>query len=117
MTVGSSGTAAERFVDVTARPRILPALCCGTVTAKSAVNMLTVPPIRSVIAAGPLLYGTGFIFTPAMLESISEDTCCEVLAYAKLTCPGFAFARSTNSFNVFAGKSLFTATISGTEPM
>ena len=115
--MGRSGTAATRVIEVTARPRILPALCCGTVTAKSAVNIITWPPIRSVIAAGPLLYGIAFILMPAMLDSISDDTCWEVLAYAKLTWPGLARAKSTNSFRVLAGTSLLTATISGTDPM
>ena len=34
----------------------------------------------------------------------------------KLSVPGLALARSMNSFSVLAGTSLFTATISGTEP-
>jgi hypothetical protein len=117
LTVGSSGTAAERLLLVTARPRILPPLCWGTVTAKSAVNIITWPPIRSVMAAGPLLYGMLLNVTPAMLASMAEDTSCEVLALAALTWPGLALARSMNSLSVLAGTSLFTATISGTEPM
>ena len=68
-SVGTSGTSGERVSPDTARMRILPALCCGTVTAKSAVNIITWPPMRSVIAAGPLLYGMGFILMPAMLDS------------------------------------------------
>ncbi len=52
-----------------------------------------------------------------MLASISLDTSCEVLALANVTCVGLDLARSTNSLRVLAGTSLFTATISGTEPM
>ena len=48
---------------------------------------------------------------------ISDDTSCEVLALAKVTWPGLALARSTNSRRFLAGTSLLTATISGTEPM
>jgi hypothetical protein len=54
-TVGSSGMAGERLVEVTASPRTLPPFTCGSITAKSAVNIITWPPMRSIIAAGPAL--------------------------------------------------------------
>jgi hypothetical protein len=54
---------------------------------------------------------------PAMLASISVDTSCDVLALAKVTLPGLALARATSSRRFFAGTSLLTATISGTDPM
>ena len=86
-------------------------------TAKSAVNNITCPPIRSVMAAGPLLYGTLVIWNPAMLASISDDTSCDVLALATVSMLGLLLARVTSSGRVLAGTSLLTATISGTEPM
>ena len=65
----------------------------------------TCPPIASVSACAPPLYGMFCMRTPASMlktspamrepDALPDD--------AKLICPGRAFANAMNSFSVFAG--------------
>ncbi|MCY1371511.1 hypothetical protein D9M69_586610 [compost metagenome] len=69
--VGVSGMAGERCGEVTASARSVPAFTCGS-TPGIVVNMKSIwPPIRSVIAGPPPLYGTCVNCSLAALLNIS----------------------------------------------
>src|SRR5207237_6295991 len=71
--VGTSGNAAERCSDVTASGRILPLFTAPTAGPSEEKSIGIWPPIRSVIAGPPPLYGTCRSLAPVTLLKYSPE--------------------------------------------
>src|SRR5205814_9880135 len=74
--VGTSGNAAERLSDVTASARILPDFTAPTEGPSDENSIGTCPPIRSVIAGPPPLYGTCSSTAPVTFLKYSPERWC-----------------------------------------
>ncbi len=74
-TVGSSGTAAERFALVTATARNLPDFTCGIADSMLLNISDTWPASRSIVAGAAPLYGICVSLTPAIMLKSSPARC------------------------------------------
>src|SRR5438132_12099160 len=74
-TVGTSGSAAERFAPATASARKVPAVTCGSVVAIGATATWISPVMRAGKMPASPLYGTGWMSIPAAVLNISMVRC------------------------------------------
>ena len=103
--VGTSGTAGERRLPVTARPRSWPPRIT-VAAADSDVTMIGVwPPTAELIAGPPPLNGTCTRSRPCLSLNSSPTirTCVAAPDEANVYLPGFAFTTSTSCCTVCAG--------------
>src|SRR6185503_4982615 len=112
---GTSGSAADRLAEVTARPRSVPAFTCGEVGG-SAENAIGVwPAIADWMAGAAPPNGT------LVASSLSSSLNSSAASCGVVPMPGLAieylfgsfFRTSINSFTVFAGKLAFTTRMFG----
>src|SRR4029453_15257097 len=98
-TVGTSGSAGARVLEVTASARSLPALICGSDGGRLSNISCTWPLRRSAKAGALPLYGTCVICTPAITLKSSPDRWIDVPLPddAKLSFPGLALAQAMSS--------------------
>src|SRR5215470_18418270 len=115
--VGTFGSWAARLAELMATGKTLLVELSSTVAGIGAKYIWTSPRTTAVVASGAPRNGTWTILILACCLKISAER-KDVLATPaeeKLSVPGFCFARSTNSFSVFAGKSGGTIATSGTD--
>ena len=74
-TVGTSGKILDRAGVMTARTRSLPACTCGCTSSALTATICTWPPMTSVIACDPPLYGTCVSDMPAARSNSSTARC------------------------------------------
>src|SRR5262249_49406527 len=115
--VGTSGSWAARLPELMATARTLLVDLSSTVFGIGAKYICTSPRTTAVVASGAPRNATWTMLILGCCRKISADR-KDVLATPaeeKLSAPGFCFARSTNSFSVFAGESGGTIATSGTD--
>src|SRR5688572_14214389 len=104
-----------RLALVIATARSFPVLMCGAADIVVVKSIVTRPPMTSVTAGGIPLYGTWIMVTPAARWNISADRWGAEPApgVAKVSSPGFAFARAIRSLTDFAAKEAGTTSTLG----
>src|SRR5438270_8796228 len=75
---GISGALNQRSADVTASARTLPPRACGSTVGILPKVMCTWPPITSITACAPPLYGMCTMSVPVITLNISPERCSEV---------------------------------------
>src|SRR5688572_19681260 len=100
-TAGRSGIVSSGLSPITAIARSRPALRWPWLAAVSTNMNWTRPPMRSVIAGGVLLYGTGSESSLAAVTKYAPFTCPVLLPNAYEVLPGFAFTYAISSGTVF----------------
>ncbi len=117
--VGMSGAVNQRSSEVTAIGRTLPARACAITVGMLPKVMCTWPPITSVSAGPPPLYGMCSMSVPVIALNISPDRCSEVPCPddAKAYLPGSFFSRRIRSCTVLTGRLLLTTSRFGKVPV
>ncbi len=117
--VGTSGSAARRFLPPTPSARSLPLRTWGMFCTALPMFICTWPPIVSVSAGPPPLYCTITMSMPACRRKSSVARCWKLPGPAEpaFSWPGFAFASAINSWTEFAASAFGTTSKLGPVPI